>query len=319
MPNPVTGAGESRRLDAFVVSYSDEDPARAQRIANRLARVFVDEHSKSRAERAEDTSAFIGTQLRASQARLADLEARAAEGQGIVHGPAPRADAGEPADAGRPPAAARIERHCIPGRAGSPVDDRAQISALKQGTHRPALLPRGQRVPRNRRKTASSRCSANWPRPRRSTRTSIRKSSGFATSWPPRGGKRRQRARARRRSGVAARSRSHLPSADGRSRNGAHAAARRSSAASDDTQRQITESTRRGWKRRRWSSSSSPRVQREFDLERQQYAELSDEAARPRRFPKMSSAIRSGEQFTVLYPAWYPDCSPPSPCRGASC
>ena len=65
-----------RRLDTFMVSYSDGDPVRAQRIANRLATVFVDENSKMRAEHAEDTSAFIATQLRASQARLADFDAR---------------------------------------------------------------------------------------------------------------------------------------------------------------------------------------------------------------------------------------------------
>src|SRR5262245_14403396 len=72
VPETVTGAGGSgqKRLDNFVVSYSDEDPVRAQRVANRLATVFVDENSKSRTERAEDTSAFIATQLRTSQARL---------------------------------------------------------------------------------------------------------------------------------------------------------------------------------------------------------------------------------------------------------
>jgi succinoglycan biosynthesis transport protein ExoP len=76
VPETVTGASGQKRLDNFVVSYSDDDPVRAQRIANRLATVFVDENSKSRTERAEDTSAFIATQLRTSQARLADLEAR---------------------------------------------------------------------------------------------------------------------------------------------------------------------------------------------------------------------------------------------------
>jgi uncharacterized protein involved in exopolysaccharide biosynthesis len=76
VPEPVATTNEVRRLDTFMVSYSDGDPMRAQRIANRLATVFVDENSKMRAEHAEDTSAFIATQLRASQARLADFEAR---------------------------------------------------------------------------------------------------------------------------------------------------------------------------------------------------------------------------------------------------
>jgi succinoglycan biosynthesis transport protein ExoP len=74
VPDPVAVTSEPRRLDTFLVSYADPDPALAQRVANRLAVVFVDETSKVREEHAEDTSAFIATQLRASQARLADLE-----------------------------------------------------------------------------------------------------------------------------------------------------------------------------------------------------------------------------------------------------
>jgi polysaccharide chain length determinant protein (PEP-CTERM system associated) len=73
---PVAQAAEPRRLDTFVLSYTDTIPARAQRIANRLATAFVDENSKARATRAEDTSAFIATQLWQSEARLADLEAK---------------------------------------------------------------------------------------------------------------------------------------------------------------------------------------------------------------------------------------------------
>jgi polysaccharide chain length determinant protein (PEP-CTERM system associated) len=76
VPEPVALTNEPRRFDAFIVSYTDSDPDRAQRVANRLATVFVDENSKSRVARAEDTSAFIATQLQASQARLADLESR---------------------------------------------------------------------------------------------------------------------------------------------------------------------------------------------------------------------------------------------------
>jgi protein tyrosine kinase modulator len=76
VPDPLTLTSEPRRLDAFIVSYTDEDPLRAQRVANRLANVFVDENSKTREQVAEHTSAFITTELSASQARLADLEAR---------------------------------------------------------------------------------------------------------------------------------------------------------------------------------------------------------------------------------------------------
>ena len=76
IPEPVARAPEPRRLDTFLVSYSDSDPERARRITNRLATVFVDQNSQSRAEHAEDTSAFIANQLRASESRLAELETR---------------------------------------------------------------------------------------------------------------------------------------------------------------------------------------------------------------------------------------------------
>jgi len=76
VPDPLTPTTEPRRLDTFMVSYTDEDPRRAQRVANRLAQIFVDENSKTREQVAEHTSAFITTELDASQARLSALEAR---------------------------------------------------------------------------------------------------------------------------------------------------------------------------------------------------------------------------------------------------
>ena len=63
-------------LDAFVLSYAADSPADAQRVTNRLAQAFVETTSKSREARAEDTSAFIGTQLQASKTRLDALEAQ---------------------------------------------------------------------------------------------------------------------------------------------------------------------------------------------------------------------------------------------------
>jgi succinoglycan biosynthesis transport protein ExoP len=73
LPEAVPGAPE-RRLNTFVISYKDREPARTQRVANVLAELFVNESTKSRAIRAEDTSAFISAQLKASQTRLSDLE-----------------------------------------------------------------------------------------------------------------------------------------------------------------------------------------------------------------------------------------------------
>lgn len=74
VPDPVATTNEPRTLDTFVIAYSDSDPARAQQITNRLINDFVDETSKGRAARAEDTSEFLSTQLKASQARLSILE-----------------------------------------------------------------------------------------------------------------------------------------------------------------------------------------------------------------------------------------------------
>src|SRR5262249_55932751 len=76
VPDPVALTNEPRKLDTFLVAYADEDPARAQRVTNRLATVFVDETSKTREEQAEHTSTFIAAQLQTSGHRLAELEAR---------------------------------------------------------------------------------------------------------------------------------------------------------------------------------------------------------------------------------------------------
>lgn len=76
----VTPVQESALPDAaaerFVVAYTDSSPQAAQLIANRLADVFVQETSRKRTVRAEETSAFVGLQLKESQQRLHDLESR---------------------------------------------------------------------------------------------------------------------------------------------------------------------------------------------------------------------------------------------------
>lgn len=71
---PMTRTEGVAALSAFDIVYRDGTPERTQRVANRLAAVFVDEHSRSRAVQAEDTTEFLGTQLHASQERIANLE-----------------------------------------------------------------------------------------------------------------------------------------------------------------------------------------------------------------------------------------------------
>jgi polysaccharide biosynthesis transport protein len=69
-PEPSQPAG----LDQFTIGFSDPSPEAAQRISNSLADAFVQESSRKRELRAEETSAFIGKQLEASQQRLSVLE-----------------------------------------------------------------------------------------------------------------------------------------------------------------------------------------------------------------------------------------------------
>jgi protein tyrosine kinase modulator len=77
VPNPIgvsKNAGPKEGVDSFRLGYVDSTPDRAQRIANRLATVFVEENSKTRTQRAENTSEVLGQQLRDSQERLNRLQ-----------------------------------------------------------------------------------------------------------------------------------------------------------------------------------------------------------------------------------------------------
>jgi protein tyrosine kinase modulator len=63
-------------LDAFLLSYGGSSPPEAQRVTDTLARIFVEASSRSREARAEDTSAFVNAQLAASRRRLDTIEER---------------------------------------------------------------------------------------------------------------------------------------------------------------------------------------------------------------------------------------------------
>lgn len=78
-PGSQLSAEQKASLDTYNVSVTDDNPEQAQRIANRLSQVFVEENSKSREIRAQDTSQFIDGELRGSQNRLAALESKLRE------------------------------------------------------------------------------------------------------------------------------------------------------------------------------------------------------------------------------------------------
>ncbi|MBA2303477.1 MAG: hypothetical protein H0W08_12680, partial [Acidobacteria bacterium] len=73
---PIARDGDRQELSAFEIVYKDGTADRARRIADRLANVFVDEHSKSRELQAEGTAEFLSQQLNRSQQRISALEGR---------------------------------------------------------------------------------------------------------------------------------------------------------------------------------------------------------------------------------------------------
>lgn len=74
LPLPEGGSGGS--VEIFYVDYASESPQEAQRVANRLVEVFVEESTRKRTVRAEQTSEFIAEQVRNSEDRLQEIEAR---------------------------------------------------------------------------------------------------------------------------------------------------------------------------------------------------------------------------------------------------
>lgn len=76
IPKPIARTEGSPELNAFEIVYRDRSAERTQRIANRLAQVFVDEHSRSQQVQGERTAEFLASQLRASQDRISQLETR---------------------------------------------------------------------------------------------------------------------------------------------------------------------------------------------------------------------------------------------------
>jgi polysaccharide chain length determinant protein (PEP-CTERM system associated) len=64
---------------AFAVSFDNESPAVAQRVAGKLAELYLEENRKIRTERAAGTSTFLAAEAERLNAQIVDLEARLAE------------------------------------------------------------------------------------------------------------------------------------------------------------------------------------------------------------------------------------------------
>jgi len=303
VPEPVANTNEIRRLDTFVVSFTDGDPARAQRIANRLATVFVDENSKLRAEHAEDTSAFIATQFRASQVRLADLEARLRKAKEAHMGRLP-----EQTPANLQTLSGLRQQLEANATALRSEQDRLsmverQLEGLKQGSSDVVFVPRGNEAalpPENRvvtlqRELAAARAvyTDKHPEVQRLEKELANARKDVITE--------RQRPVADRLAQLQTDPAYRQLVAD---REMARLRIRELQRAVSDAQRQIGQYQARV-EAAPMVEQQLATVQRDYDLEKQQYSELSAKL-HASTIAENVERNRSGEQFTILYPASYP-------------
>jgi len=304
VPEPVATTNEIRRLDTFVVSYSDADPARAQRIANRLATVFVDENSKLRAEHAEDTSAFIATQFRASQARLADLEARLRTAKEAHMGRLPEQTAANLQTLSGLRMQLESNATALRGEQDRLSMIERQIEGMKQGSGDAIFVPRGSeaalppetRVVTLQRELTTARgiYTDKHPEIRRLEDELANARKDVVTE--------RQRPAADRLAQLQTDPAYRQLVAD---REMARLRVREIQLTGNDVQRQIGQYQAR--------VEAAPMVeqqlatlQRDYDLEKMQYSELSSKL-HASTIAENVERNRSGEQFTILYPASYPN------------
>lgn len=140
-------AADRAPFDAFVLSYAGGTAQEAQRVTNRLAQVFVETNSRSREARAEDTSAFIGTQLDASKTRLDALEAQLRKAKEAYMGRLPEQTSANLSMVSG--LRQQLESTAIALRGEQDrlsMLDR-QVDAMKQGASGDEVLPGGVRLP----------------------------------------------------------------------------------------------------------------------------------------------------------------------------
>jgi len=70
----VSRSRRDRDADAFTISYQDQNPQMAMRVANGLASFFIDENLKVRETQAVGTTDFLDAELESTRKRLEELE-----------------------------------------------------------------------------------------------------------------------------------------------------------------------------------------------------------------------------------------------------
>ena len=127
--------------DTFVVSYAGPTADEAQRVTNRLLKVFIERDGNNRQSRAKETAAL--PRRAAARQRAADGRSRSASApaQGIEHRPAARPGAGQPAGDERHPPAQRSQRRgaCATSATASPPSS--------SSSKRPSARSRPTRAP----------------------------------------------------------------------------------------------------------------------------------------------------------------------------
>jgi len=303
VPEPLAQTNEIRRLDTFIVAYGDADPARAQRITNRLATVFVDENSKFRAERAEDTSMFIAAQLHASQVRLADLEGRLRKAKEAYMGRLP-----EQTQANLQTLSGLRQQLEANATSLRSEQDRLsmierQIDGLKQGSADVLFLPRGSDA-------------ALPPESRLLTlQRELATARAVYTDKHPEVQRLEEEIANARKDVLAERQR---PAADRLAQLQLDPAYRQLTADREMSRLRIRELQRAAGDAQHQIGVYQSRVeaapmveqqlatlQRDFDLEKQQYSDLSAKL-HASTIAENVERNRSGEQFTIVYPASYP-------------
>lgn len=315
VPVPIT-PDDPKRLDTFVVSYVDDDPARAQIVANKLAGVFVDDNSKSRQQRAEYTASFISAELAASQMRLDQLQGKLRHAKESHIGQLPeqmqanlqtltglrqQTDSNATALRGEQDRLTMIERQLevlaqggpdpiVPGRAGQPaapaLTGDARIVALERELTdaRLSYTEKHPEIVRLRDELATARADAarDQQRPASDRLAQLRTDPVYRQL-----------------------------TAD---RDAARLRIRDLERVESDLRRQI------GTYQLRVESSPMVEqelasVQRDYDLEKQQYVELSNRLSAA-GIAENVERTRTGERFSVLYQAAYPlDPTKPVPLR----
>lgn len=305
VPEPVATTSEPRRLDTFIIAYSDTDPGRAQRVANRLVYDFVDENSKFRAARAEDTSEFLSAQLKATGARLADLEEKLRRAKESHMGQLP-----EQAQANLQTLSGLRQQIGANATALRSEQDRLsmiehQIEGVRQGSGDAVVLPRAgggdvmqtpeTRVASLQRELAAARATYTDKHPE-----VIRLQEELAQA---------------RRDAAADRAR---PTSERNAQLQLDPAYRQLVADREMGRLRVRELERTDTDLKRQIAAYQARVeqapmveqqlaslQRDFDLEKQQYADLSAKL-HSSTIAESLERNRRGEQFTVLYPAAFP-------------